>query len=398
MSFSWNPHFNALSDDYLFVFCRRAGEDYKRRHPNRPLLSLGIGDVTRPLPSVVVDAMKLACEEMGDVSTFRGYPPDGGYPFLKDAICRYYKGMGIRLDREEVFVSDGAKSDLGGVLDLIGDTPILIPDPVYPVVRDAALLAGKEVWYIPLREEEGFCPSPEGLPTRPFLIYLCSPNNPTGVAYTKETLGAWIRFCKESGSLILYDAAYSAFVTRGGISSIYEIRGAERYAIEVGSFSKMAGFTGVRCAWSVFPKALDRDNVSPKKLWERRQGSRFNGVGYVVSRGAEAALSPAGRVATQQNVAYYRENAQQLASCLSKKGIPFFGGQNAPYLWIRAPRGMSSRQGFSYLLEEGGILTTPGSGFGHSGEGYLRLSAFASHEDTDAAVKRLFSLSYPVSY
>jgi LL-diaminopimelate aminotransferase len=346
---------------------------------------------------VVVDAMQKAAAEMGNPKTFRGYPPDGGYPFLREAIAHFYRGMGVRLSADEIYISDGAKSDLGGILELFGDVPLLLPDPTYPVLRDAALLAGREVWYLPLTAEDGWVPTPEGLPLRPYIIYLCSPNNPTGVAYTKSQLAAWVRYARESGSVILYDAAYAAFASREMPTSIYQVRGAEKCAIEVGSFSKMAGFTGMRCGWSLFPKALDSKEASPRALWARRQGSRFNGVGYVISRAAEAALSPQGRMGSAQAVAYYRENLAMLANCLRGKGIPYFGGKDAPYLWVKAPHGMSSREAFQYLLWEAGILSTPGSGFGKGGEGYIRLSAFAPHEDTAEAVKRLKSLSYPVN-
>lgn len=397
MASIWNPHFNALSGEYLFVASAKEAKAYRESNPKLPLVSLGIGDVTRPLPQVIVDAIQKAALEMGAPATFRGYPPDGGYPFLREAIARYYRSLGIRLSPDEIFISDGAKSDLGGLLELFGDVPLLLPDPTYPVLRDAALLAGREVWYLPLTAEDGWVPTPEGLPMRPYIIYLCSPNNPTGVAYTKSQLAAWVRYARESGSIILYDAAYGAFASGAVPASIYQMRGSERCAIEIGSFSKMAGFTGMRCGWSILPKALDSKDCSPRALWARRQGSRFNGVGYVISRAAEAALSPQGRMGSAQAIHYYGENLAALRACLDAKGIPYFGGKDAPYLWVKTPHGMSSQEAFRYLLWEHGILVTPGSGFGKAGEGYLRLSAFASHEDTAEAVKRLESLSYPMS-
>lgn len=397
MASIWNPHFNALSGDYLFVACAKEAKAYQESNPACPLVSLGIGDVTRPLPQVIVDAMQEAAREMGQLDSFRGYPPDGGYPFLKEAIARYYRTFGVRPEPDEIFISDGAKSDLGSLPELFGDVPLLLPDPTYPVLRDAALLMGREVWYMPLSPENGWVPSPQDLPVRPYIIYLCSPNNPTGVAYTKSQLAAWVRYAKESGSVILYDAAYAAFASRDVPVSIYQIRGSERCAIEIGSFSKMAGFTGMRCGWTILPKAMDTKECSPRVLWARRQGSRFNGVGYVISRAAEAALSPLGRMGSAQAIHYYKENLSAIANCLDAKGVPYFGGKDAPYLWVKTPTGMSSQKAFQYLLWEYGILVTPGSGFGKSGEGYIRLSGFASHEDTALAVKRLSSLFYPVN-
>ena len=392
MKVEWNPHFSEIEDSYLFQKTGALARAYAAKHPERRVVSLGIGDVTRPLPSVAVDAMMGASREMGEAASFRGYPPDGGYPFLRAAISAHYRRFGVSVSVDDIFVSDGAKSDLGNFYDILGDTPVLLSNPVYPVWRDAGILAGASIGYVTGTPENGFLPTPKGLPLRPFVICLCSPNNPTGSAFTYEGLEAWVAFAEKSGSLILMDAAYSAFVGRGMPRTVYEIEGAEKCAVEFGSFSKMAGFTGVRCSWTVVPHTLD--GGTPRALWARRQATKFNGVGYITARGAEAVLSDGGRVQCNAALAYYRKNAKALSELLVQKGIPFTGLKHAPYAWFRTPGGMSSMQAFTYLLEEAGVVSTPGSGFGDAGEGYLRLTAFASHADTQEAISRLRTVLY----
>ena len=387
MKVEWNPRFREIDDTYLFAKTAALARACAAKHPERRVISLGIGDVTRPLPSVAVNAMMNAAREMGEEPSFRGYPPDGGYPFLRAAISAHYRRFGAQVSVDDIFASDGTKSDLGNFYDILGSTPVLLSNPVYPVWRDAGILAGASIGFLTGRPENGFLPTPEGLPDRPFVICLCSPNNPTGSAFTYDGLGAWVSFARRTGSLILMDAAYSAFVGRGMPRTVYEIEGAETCAVEFGSFSKMAGFTGVRCSWTVVPHALD--GGIPRALGARRQSTKFNGVGYITARGAEAVLSDGGRVQCNANIAYYRENAGMLTDLLTQKGIPFTGGKHAPYVWFRTPRGTSSMQAFTYLLEEAGVVSTPGSGFGEAGEGYLRLTAFASHADTQEAVSRL---------
>jgi LL-diaminopimelate aminotransferase len=346
--------------------------------------------------------MHKAVDEMGREETFRGYGPDNGYDFLLDAIRDDYKSRGVSLDRDEIFVSDGAKSDCGNIGDIFAkDNLVAVCDPVYPVYVDSNAMAGRlgdyvggkwnNIVYMPCTMENGFEPA---LPDRvPDMIYLCYPNNPTGMVATKETLKKWVDYANEHGSVILYDSAYEAFITEKDIPhSIFEIEGAKTCALEFRSFSKTAGFTGTRCAYTVIPKELERGGVSVNKLWARRQGTKFNGVSYIVQRGAEAVFTAEGRKQTQETIAFYHKNAEVIREGLKSAGLTVFGGVNAPYIWAKTPNGVGSWEFFDKLLREANVVTTPGEGFGPSGEGYIRLTAFGGAEATREAVKRVASV------
>ncbi len=387
-----NEHFENLEENYLFSEIAQRIGIYRAAHPEKKILRLGIGDVTLPLGRHVIEALHRAVEEMGKKESFRGYAPESGYDFLRQAISAFYAGRGIRIGTEEIFVSDGAKSNLGNLTDLFGENEILIPDPSYPVYADSYRMSGRKIIRLSATEENGFLPLPTGLPERAYIICLCSPNNPTGTVYCREGLGAWVRFALRTGSLILFDAAYEAYITDDSPHSIYEIDGANACAAEICSLSKSAGFTGMRCGWCVLPAALKAQGISLSALWKRRQATKFNGVPYVIQRAAEAALSPAGHAESMQNVRYYMENAVKLSAFFAEKGLWFCGGKNAPYLWIRCPEGMDAWTFFDFLLERAQVVGTPGSGFGACGERYFRLSAFADHEDTEEAIGRMEKL------
>lgn len=392
MKISINQNFLRMKENYLFSEVKKRLCAYTDAHPNAKLLRLGVGDVTLPLPKIVSGAMEQAAREMGEKSTFRGYPPEYGYDFLRSAIAAKYAALGVEVAPDEVFVSDGAKSDLGNILDVLGDNEVVIPDPVYPAYVDGNLISGRKITMLECVEEENFLPMPNRLEVKPQVIYLCSPNNPTGAVYTRRQLGEWVKFARLSGSLIIFDAAYEGFVMGDYPHTIYEIEGARECAAEICSFSKTAGFTGVRAGWSVFSSALEACGVKIKKLWERRQSTKFNGVGYIVQRGAEAALTAEGAAECGKNVSYYLENARILAELLKKKGIFFTGGENSPYVWFKCPNGMSSWELFDYLLEKIQVVGTPGVGFGDAGEGYFRLTAFGGRESVLEAAARLDGL------
>lgn len=383
-----NGNFTAMPENYLFSTIRQKVNVYQAAHPEQKIVSLGIGDVTQPLPEVVVNAMCAASREMGRAETFRGYPPEYGYDFLRDAICRHYAAFGVQLSREEVFCGDGAKSDLGNLTDIFSDNEVLIPDPVYPAYVDANMISGRRIRY--LTGQNGDLPLPdETMDGEGYIIYLCSPNNPTGGVYDRDGLAAWVRFAHRTGSLLLCDAAYEAFITSDAPHSIFEIPGSRECALEIGSFSKSAGFTGVRCGWVVIPQELSSCGVSVGNLWARRQAVKFNGISYPVQRGAEAAFSDTGWAACQANIEYYRQNASAIAAMLRTKGISYTGGTDAPYIWMRCPDGMTSWDFFTYLLENAQVVGTPGVGFGAHGEGHFRLTAFGSHEGTAEAIERM---------
>lgn len=397
-----NDNFQKLPGSYLFTEIARRVAKYSAENPDKKLIKLGIGDVTRPLVPAVIDAMHKAVDEMGREETFRGYGPDNGYDFLLDAIRDDYKARGVSLERDEIFVSDGAKSDCGNIGDIFSkDNLVAVCDPVYPVYVDSNAMAGRlgdyvdgkwnNVVYMPCTMENGFEPA---LPDRvPDMIYLCYPNNPTGMVATKETLKKWVDYANEHGSVILYDSAYEAFITEPDIPhSIFEIEGAKTCALEFRSFSKTAGFTGTRCAYTVIPKELEREGVSINKLWARRQGTKFNGVSYIVQRGAEAVFTAEGRRQTQETIAFYHKNAEVIREGLKNAGLTVFGGVNAPYIWAKTPDGLGSWEFFDKLLREANVVTTPGEGFGPSGEGYIRLTAFGGAEATREAVKRVVSV------
>ncbi len=398
-----NENYQKLPGSYLFAEIARRVSAYTAEHPEKKLIKLGIGDVTQPLCPAVIEAMHKAVDEMGKKETFRGYGPEQGYDFLRTAILKHdFLARGVDLSMDEIFVSDGAKSDCGNIGDIFSrDNIVAVCDPVYPVYVDTNAMAGRageylqdrEMWsniyYMPTTAENGFVPE---LPrTHVDLIYLCSPNNPTGTALNREQLKVWVDYANENDAVILFDAAYEAFITEDGIPhSIYEIPGARTCAIEFHSFSKTAGFTGNRCAYTVVPKELIRQGQSLNAMWNRRHTTKFNGVPYVVQRGAEAVYSPQGQQQVKATIAFYQENARVIREGLTAAGLEVYGGVNSPYVWFKTPT--DSWSFFDRLLTEAGVVTTPGAGFGPSGEGYIRVTAFGGAEDTKAAVERILAL------
>ena len=390
MRISINENYKSLKPSYLFSEIARRVNAYSAQNPDKKIVRLGIGDVTLPLSGVVTEAMHKAVDEMAQKSTFRGYAPEYGYDFLREAIAGHYASFGVTVPLGDIFVSDGAKSDVGNIVDILGDNPVLIPDPVYPVYMDSNLMSGRRISFIDGTAENGFLPTPEEVQGEGLVIYLCSPNNPTGAVYTREQLKVWVDFAVKTGSLIIYDSAYEAFIKGDYPHSIFEIPGARGCAVEICSFSKTAGFTGTRCAWTVIPTELESGGTTLNWLWQRRQATKFNGVPYVVQRGAEAALSPEGMKACMAAIGYYMENAKMLSALLDKKGIAYTGGLNSPYVWLQCPE-KDSWGFFDDLLQSVQVVGTPGAGFGQNGEGYFRLTAFGSHEATEEAVRRLDS-------
>ena len=391
-----NRNFQNLQDTYLFSTVGRKTTEYKNAHPDRNVIRLSIGDVTLPLAPVVIEAMKRAVGDLARKETFHGYGPDKycyGYENLIDSILGSYARKGVTLERDEVFISDGAKSDLGNLLELFSEeTVALIPDPVYPAYFDANVISGRKVLFANATEANGFLPMPEQ-GVHADLIYICSPNNPTGAAYTRDELKAWVDYAKKEDSVILYDAAYEYFVTDPRYArSIFEVEGAKECAVEVCSFSKTAGFTGVRCGYTVVPKALVRDHASLNRLWARRQSTKFNGVSYVTQMGAAAVFSEEGEKQIKENISYYQENAKIISGCMDRLGIWYTGGKNSPYVWLRCPNQMGSWEFFDYLLQNGDIVGTPGCGFGKNGEGFFRLTAFGDRESTLQACERMEKL------
>lgn len=385
-----NENYLGIKETYLFTNVAAKARAFAQAHPEADIIKLSIGDVTRPLPAAVVRALHAAADEMGDAATFRGYGPEQGYEFLREAVRDYYALFGVTVNAGEILISDGAKSDLGNILDIFGeDNVALVPDPVYPVYVDTNQMVGRRIVYMQGNEENGFLPMPyEDL--RGDIIYLCSPNNPTGAVYNREQLGEWVDFANRHDAVILFDAAYEAFVSDPELPrSIFEIEGARTCAIEFCSLSKTAGFTGTRCGYTVVPDELVRGGVQLRKLWLRRQTTKFNGVSYPVQRAAAAALSAEGREECRANIAYYKENARIISEMLDRAGILYTGGKNSPYIWMRAPGGMRSWEFFDLALEKANVVGTPGSGFGENGEGWFRLTAFGNREKTEEAVARL---------
>jgi LL-diaminopimelate aminotransferase len=390
MNIKINSNFDQLSENYLFSEINKRVAKYKEYNPDADIIKLGIGDVTLPLGKNVIEALINASNEMGKKETFRGYPPEYGYSFLKEAILKYYKRFHVDLDLNSVFISDGAKSDLGNIVDIFGDNPIYIPNPVYPVYLDSNLMSGRDIYYMVGSEKNNFLPLPNDHMKESSIIYLCSPNNPTGSAYNYDELKLWVDFARKKGSLIIYDSAYEAFISSSNYPhSIYEIEGSKECAIEVCSFSKQAGFTGLRCGFTIIPLELSSDNHSIHKLWTRRQATKFNGVSYPVQRAAEAALSLDGFHECLENINYYMENAKMLSSFFDEKKIYYTGGKNSPYIWFKCPLGMKSWEFFDYLLTNANVVGTPGIGFGEEGEGYFRITSFNTHERTKEAIERL---------
>ena len=399
-----NENFQKLPGSYLFSEIARRVAAYEQEHPDKKLIRLGIGDVTRPLPEAVTAAMHKAVDDMATAGGFHGYGPEQGYDFLREAIARCdYQARNVDIQPGEIFVSDGAKSDCGNIVDLFArENRVAVCDPVYPVYVDTNAMAGRagdydeaagrwtNLIYMPCTAENGFTPAiPEG---KADMIYLCFPNNPTGAVATRAQLQAWVDYANANGSVILFDAAYEAFITTPGIPhSIFEIPGAETCAIEFRSFSKTAGFTGTRCAYTVVPKALERGGASLNSLWNRRQCTKFNGVPYVVQRGAEAVYSDEGRAQVRETLDYYLNNARVIREGLTAAGLTVSGGVDSPYVWARTPAGMPSWDFFDRLLRRANVVTTPGAGFGPSGEGYIRLTGFGEATATQEAVRRIKS-------
>lgn len=399
MSASVNQNYLKLNESYLFAEIARRIREWQSAHPelSSQLIRMGIGDVTRPLPKTVVDAMVKAAQEMGVAETFRGYGPEQGYDFLKTAIQSYYKKFGVELALDEIFISDGAKSDLGNILDLFDENnTVLVTDPVYPVYVDTNMMSGRKIVYAMSSEENGFLPLPAP-EYRADIIYLCSPNNPTGAVYDREGLTKWVRFAQENNAIILFDAAYECFVTGDLPHSIYEIPGARDVAIEFCSFSKKAGFTGTRCGYTIVPDTLKRDGASLNKMWLRRQTTKFNGVSYITQRGAEAVFTEAGEREIEENLQYYRDNASIITETMDRLHIYYTGGKNSPYIWLKCPGDMDSWSFFDKLLNEAYVVGTPGAGFGKSGEKFFRLTAFSTHENTREAMARFEKLVQSMS-
>lgn len=402
-----NENFLKMEDSYLFSTVANKVSKYQQDNPDKNIIKLGIGDGTKPIANKIIEQMKKAVDELGKSNTFRGYGPEQGYEFLRKAIVKYdYERRGIQILPDEVFISDGSKCDCGNIVDLFDiNNKIAITDPVYPVYLDTNIISGRTgkyntetgrydgVIYIPCTYENDFIPElPQEIPD---IIYLCFPNNPTGTVISKEELARWVKYAKENNSIILYDAAYEAFITEENIPhTIYEIEGAKEVAIEFKSFSKTAGFTGIRCAYTIVPKELkiklnNGKEVSLNKLWNRRQCTKFNGVSYITQRAAEAIYTEEGQKEIKENIKYYLENAKIIREGLDEVGIQHCGGINSPYIWIKVPNNMKSWKFFDMLLEKANIVGTPGVGFGPSGEGYFRLTAFGERKNTEEAMKRI---------
>ena len=391
-----NENYLNLKDSYLFATVGRKTAAYKAAHPEKDVIRLSIGDVTRPLAPAVIEAMHKAVDDMSRAETFHGYGPDQycyGYDVLIDSIKGSYARKGVTLSSSEVFISDGAKSDCGNILDIFSeDNVVLVPDPVYPVYLDTNIMAGRKVIFADATKENGFLPMPDES-VRTDIIYICSPNNPTGAAYTIEQLKKWVAYAKKTDAVILYDAAYEYFVCDGEHArSIYQVEGAKECAIELCSYSKTAGFTGVRCGYTIVPEALIRGGHSLNRLWARRQSTKFNGVSYITQMGAAAVFTEEGERQIRENIDYYRRNAKTIADCLDELGIWYTGGKHSPYIWLKCPDGMDSWTFFDYLLENANVVGTPGSGFGKNGEGFFRLTAFGTHENTERACARIKAL------
>ena len=404
--FHINDYFTRLPGSYLFAEIARRVKAYSAAHPDADIIRLGIGDVTRPLAPAVIDAMHKAVSEMGVQETFRGYGPDYGYDFLVNAIREHdYASRGVQVDFDEVFISDGAKCDVGNIQELFSaDAVIAVTDPVYPVYVDSNAMAGRageyadgkwdRLVYLPCNAENGFVPA---LPDKPVdVIYLCYPNNPTGTVLPKEELRRWVNYALKNDTLILYDAAYEAYIQDDNIPhSIYEIKGARKVAIEFRSYSKTAGFTGVRCGYTIIPKDLTAVTIDGSRrielnhLWDRRQSTKFNGTSYISQRAAEAIYSPEGKMQIKDTINYYMGNAQIMMEALTRLGLKVYGGRNAPYLWVKTPNNTGSWKFFEQMLYSAGVVCTPGVGFGPSGEGYVRLTAFGDRDDCREAMTRI---------
>ena len=388
-----NTNYANLQDSYLFLTIAKKVAAYTQAHPENRIIRMGIGDVTQPLVPAVIEAMHKATDEMAHKETFHGYSPDQGYDFLREAIQGYYAKRGVSLKLSEIFVGDGAKSDIGNIVDIFGeDNRVLIPDPVYPVYVDTNVMSGRKVAYLNANERNGFLGMPDEN-TEADIIYLCSPNNPTGAVYSRAQLEAWVDYALRHEAVILFDAAYESFIADDTLPhSIFEIEGAKKCAIEFCSFSKTAGFTGVRCGYTVIADELVCGETQLNRLWARRQATKFNGVNYITQRAAAAVFTEAGQKQVREVIDYYRRNAALMVDAFKAMGLWFTGGENSPYIWHKVPAGMTSWEFFDDLLARAEVVGTPGSGFGRNGEGFFRLTAFGTHEDTAEAMERLKKL------
>lgn len=389
-----NEHYQDLKESYLFAEIAHRVAAYEAEHPDAKIIRLGIGDVTLPLGDLAIKGLHEGVDAMTSAETFKGYGPEQGYAFLRDAISAYYARNGISVDAADIFISDGAKSDTGNISELFdNDNVILIPDPVYPVYVDSNIMNGKKVTYLSGNAENNFLPMPDPS-VHADIIYLCSPNNPTGAVYNKEQLKEWVDYALNNHAVILFDSAYEAFISDPELPrSIYAIEGAKQCAIEFCSLSKTAGFTGTRCGYTVVPRevvftASNGQEMSLHAMWNRRQSTKFNGTSYIIQKGAAAVFTEEGMAQCRENIAYYQENARIIADTLTRRNIRFFGGVHSPYIWFECPDGMESWEFFDYLLNNAQVVGTPGAGFGENGKNYFRLTSFNNHENTIAAMKR----------
>lgn len=387
-----NKNFDNLVPNYLFAEIAKRVNDYCTANPDKKVIKLGIGDVTLPLPKVAVDALKKGADDLAQKETFKGYPDYEGYEFVRQAVADYYKTFGVTVDKSEILITDGAKSDSGNIGDIFDkDNTVLVTDPVYPVYVDSNIMAGRKIIYADSNESNNFAAMPDEN-VKADIIYLCSPNNPTGSAYSYDELKAWVDYANKNDAIIIYDSAYEAFITDDSPRSIFAVEGARTCAIELCSLSKTAGFTGTRCGYTVIPKELERDGKNIYKLWYRREATKFNGVSWPVQCAAAAVLSPEGQKEFKENISYYQENARIISQAMDELGIYYTGGKNSPYIWLKCPNGMGSWDFFDYLLKNANVVGTPGEGFGKNGEGYFRLTSFGDRDNTIEAVRRIKEL------
>ena len=387
-----NSNFDLLVPNYLFADVARKTNEFAAANPDKEIIRLGIGDVTLPIAPIVVASMKKGCEDLRHKETFKGYPEYEGYDFVREAVSGYYKSYGVEVGADEIFISDGAKSDCGNLGDIFSqDNTVLVTDPVYPVYVDANLMAGRKIIYAAATQENHFLAMPDEN-VKADIIYLCSPGNPTGAAYSAEQLKIWVDYANKNGAVIIYDAAYEAFIKDDSPRSIFCIEGARTCAIELCSLSKTAGFTGTRCGYTVIPKELERDGHNLHSMWYRRQATKFNGVSWPVQCAAAEVFSAEGQNQIKENLDYYSGNAKIIASALDELGIYYTGGKNSPYIWLKCPNGMGSWEFFDYLLQNAAVVGTPGEGFGENGKGFFRLTSFGDRDKTIDAVERIKNL------
>lgn len=388
-----NKNYFNIEQNYLFSTIAKKVDEFQAKNPGTEVIRLGIGDVTKPLCKEVINSLHSAVDEMADSKTFRGYGPEQGYTFLREQVRAYYLERGVELENKEIFISDGAKSDISNILDIFDkDNIVLIPDPVYPVYVDTNIMLGREIKYLDANEKNGFLPLPDSS-MHVDIIYLCSPNNPTGAVYNYDQLKVWVDYAIDNNAVILFDSAYEAFISDSSLPrSIFEIEGAKKCAIEFCSLSKTAGFTGTRCGYTVVPMELEFEDTKLNNLWLRRQTTKFNGVSYIIQMGAAAVFSEEGQRQIKEVIKYYKDNASLISSALEDMNIWFTGGKNSPYVWLKCPNGMDSWEFFDLLLNEANVVGTPGAGFGKNGEGFFRLTAFGDKNNTLQAINRIKSL------